>query len=250
MIEIIPAIDIIDGKCVRLSQGDYGQKTVYSTTPLEMARLYAEHGVKRLHLVDLDGAKASHPCNLTSLREIASEKLLAIEWGGGIKSREHLNEVFKAGADYAIIGSLAVKQPELMEEWLKEFGGEKIILGADLRDGKVTVNGWLEDSELTIDDIISRFIPFGLKEAIVTDISKDGMLAGPNVELYKGLQNRFPEITFTVSGGISGIDDIRSLNSLGLPRVIVGKAIYENRISLSDLREFTSKSKNSQLKTK
>lgn len=242
MIEIIPAIDIIDGKCVRLSQGDYGQKTVYSTTPLEMARLYAEHGVKRLHLVDLDGAKASHPCNLTSLREIASEKLLAIEWGGGIKSREHLDEVFKAGADYAIIGSLAVKQPELMEEWLKEFGGEKIILGADLRDGKVSVNGWLEDSELTIDDIISRFIPFGLKEAIVTDISKDGMLAGPNVELYKGLQNRFPEITFTVSGGISGIDDIRSLNSLGLPRVIVGKAIYENRISLSDLREFTSKS--------
>ena len=242
MIEIIPAIDIIDGKCVRLSQGDYGQKTVYSTTPLEMARLYAEHGVKRLHLVDLDGAKASHPCNLTSLREIASEKLLAIEWGGGIKSRDHLDEVFKAGADYAIIGSLAVKQPELMEEWLKEFGGEKIILGADLRDGKVSVNGWLEDSELTIDDIISRFIPFGLKEAIVTDISKDGMLAGPNVELYKGLQNRFPEITFTVSGGISGIDDIRSLNSLGLPRVIVGKAIYENRISLSDLREFTSKS--------
>ncbi|MDE6423163.1 MAG: 1-(5-phosphoribosyl)-5-[(5-phosphoribosylamino)methylideneamino]imidazole-4-carboxamide isomerase [Muribaculaceae bacterium] len=242
MIEIIPAIDIIDGKCVRLSQGDYGQKTVYSTTPLEMARLYAEHGVKRLHLVDLDGAKASHPCNLTSLREIASEQLLAIEWGGGIKSREHLDEVFKAGADYAIIGSLAVKQPELMEEWLKEFGGEKIILGADLRDGKVSVNGWLEDSELTIDDIISRFIPFGLKEAIVTDISKDGMLAGPNVELYKGLQNRFPEITFTVSGGISGIDDIRSLNSLGLPRVVVGKAIYENRISLSDLREFTSKS--------
>ena len=242
MIEIIPAIDIIDGKCVRLSQGDYGQKTVYSTTPLEMARLYAEHGVKRLHLVDLDGAKASHPCNLTSLREIAFEKLLAIEWGGGIKSREHLDEVFKAGADYAIIGSLAVKQPELMEEWLKEFGGEKIILGADLRDGKVSVNGWLEDSELTIDDIISRFIPFGLKEAIVTDISKDGMLAGPNVELYKGLQNRFPEITFTVSGGISGIDDIRYLNSLGLPRVIVGKAIYENRISLSELREFTSKS--------
>ena len=141
MIEIIPAIDIIDGKCVRLSQGDYGQKTVYSTTPLEMARLYAEHGVKRLHLVDLDGAKASHPCNLTSLREIASEQLLAIEWGGGIKSREHLDEVFKAGADYAIIGSLAVKQPELMEEWLKEFGGEKIILGADLRDGKVSVNG-------------------------------------------------------------------------------------------------------------
>ena len=242
MIEIIPAIDIIDGQCVRLSQGDYQQKTVYSATPLDMARLYAEAGVKRLHLVDLDGAKASHPCNLTSLREIASEKLLEIEWGGGIKSREHLDEVFKAGADYAIIGSLAVKQPELMETWLKEFGGEKIILGADLRDGKVSVSGWLEDSELTIDDIINRFLPFGLKEVIVTDISKDGMLAGPNIELYTGLKSRFPQITFTVSGGISGIEDIRTLDTLGLPRVIVGKAIYENRISLPDLKGFISKS--------
>ena len=242
MIEIIPAIDIIDGKCVRLSQGDYQQKTVYSATPLEMARLYAEAGVKRLHLVDLDGAKASHPCNLASLREIASEKLLEIEWGGGIKSCEHLDEVFKAGADYAIIGSLAVKQPELMETWLKEFGGEKIILGADLRDGKVSVSGWLEDSELTIDGIINRFLPFGLKEVIVTDISKDGMLAGPNIELYTGLKSRFPQITFTVSGGISGIEDIRTLDTLGLPRVIVGKAIYEDRISLPDLKGFISKS--------
>ena len=242
MIEIIPAIDIIDGKCVRLSQGDYQQKTVYSATPLDMARLYAEAGVKRLHLVDLDGAKASHPCNLASLRERASEKLLEIEWGGGIKSREHLDEVFKAGADYAIIGSLAVKQPELMETWLKEFGGEKIILGADLRDGKVSVSGWLEDSELTIDDIINRFLPFGLKEVIVTDISKDGMLAGPNIELYTGLKSRFPQITFTVSGGISRIEDIRTLDTLGLPRVIVGKAIYENRISLPNLKEFISKS--------
>ncbi len=238
MIEIIPAIDIIDGKCVRLSQGDYDRKTVYTATPVEMARLYAEAGIKRLHLVDLDGAKASRPCNLASLREIASEYLLKIEWGGGIKSREHLEEVFAAGADYAIIGSLAVKHPEIMEEWIREFGGDKIILGADLRQGKVSVSGWLEDSELSIDDIINRFLPHGLKEVIVTDISKDGMLSGPNVELYTSLQQRFPQITFTVSGGISCIDDIRRLDSLGLPRVIVGKALYENRISLPQFKEF------------
>ena len=233
MIEIIPAIDIINGKCVRLSQGDYKQKTEYAVSPVEMAKNYADAGVRRLHLVDLDGAKAFRPCNLDSLQEIASLGLLDIEWGGGIKSRQHLEEVFEAGAGHAIIGSLAVKQPELMEQWLKEFGGEKIILGADLRDGKVSVSGWLEDSELTIDDIINRFLPYGLKEVIVTDISKDGMLQGPNTQLYVDLARRFPEIIFTVSGGISSIEDIDTLDSHGLPRVIVGKAIYENRIPLS-----------------
>lgn len=233
MIEIIPAIDIINGKCVRLSQGDYQQKTEYAVSPVEMALNYADAGVKRLHLVDLDGAKASRPCNLDSLREIADLGLLDIEWGGGIKSRRHLEDVFEAGAGHAIIGSLAVKQPELMEEWLREFGGEKIILGADLRDGKVSVSGWLEDSELTIDEIINRFLPYGLKEVIVTDISKDGMLQGPNTQLYVDLARRFPEIIFTVSGGISSIEDIDTLDSHGLPRVIVGKAIYENRIPLS-----------------
>lgn len=241
MIEIIPAIDIIGGKCVRLSQGDYAQKTEYEVSPVEMARLYADAGVRRLHLVDLDGAKASHPCNLDSLSEIASLKILDIEWGGGIKSRRHLEEVFEAGADYAIIGSLAVKEPALMEEWLREFGGERIILGADLRDGKVSVNGWLEDSELTVDDIIARFLPHGLKEVIVTDISKDGMLTGPNTQLYVDLCRRFPGVTFTVSGGISSISDIDTLDSLGLPRVIVGKAIYENRIPLPLLKSRLTK---------
>ncbi len=238
MIEIIPAIDIINGKCVRLSQGDYQQKTEYAVSPAEMAQLYADTGVRRLHLVDLDGAKASHPCNLDSLREIADLGLLDIEWGGGIKSREHLEDVFAAGADHAIIGSLAVKQPELMEQWLQEFGGEKIILGADLRNGKVSVSGWLEDSELTIDDIINRFLPYGLKEVIVTDISKDGMLQGPNTQLYIDLASRFPSITFTVSGGISSLDDIINLDNHSLPRVIVGKAIYENRIPLNLLKSY------------
>lgn len=235
MIQIIPAIDIINGECVRLSQGDYGRKTVYTASPLEMARTYAAHGIKRIHLVDLDGAKSGKPCNLPTLREIASLGALDIEWGGGIKNRRHLEEVLKAEAGHAIIGSLAVKQPELMEEWLKEFGGERIVLGADLRDGKVSVSGWLEDSDLTIDDLLERFIPFGLKEAIVTDISKDGMLQGPSTQLYLDLKRRYPEVTFTVSGGISSIDDIKELDRLGLPRVIVGKAIYEGKISLEEL---------------
>ncbi|MDE6008332.1 MAG: 1-(5-phosphoribosyl)-5-[(5-phosphoribosylamino)methylideneamino]imidazole-4-carboxamide isomerase [Muribaculaceae bacterium] len=243
MIEIIPAIDIIDGKCVRLSQGDYTKQTTYSATPREMAQMYADCGVKRIHLVDLDGAKAGKPCNLKSLAEIAALGSLDIEWGGGIKDRTHLEAVIEAGADHAIIGSLAVKQPRLMEEWLEEFGGEKIILGADLRDGKVSVSGWLEDSPLTIHDLMSGFIPHGLKEAIVTDISKDGMLQGPSTQLYLDLAKRYPEIIFTVSGGISSIDDIIALDSHHLPRVIVGKAIYENRISLSDLKNLlTSRS--------
>lgn len=237
MIEIIPAIDIIGGKCVRLSQGDYARKTTYSSTPVEMARLYAGAGIRRLHLVDLDGAKAGKPCNLETLRRIAAENLLKIEWGGGIKSREALDELFLAGADYAIIGSLAVKRPELMEQWLKEFGGERIILGADLRDGKVSVSGWLEDSPLSIHDLIRRFLPFGLKEVICTDISRDGMLQGPSTSLYLDLMKKYPEITFTVSGGISSIEDIRELDRLGLPRVIVGKAIYESRISLEEIKE-------------
>ncbi|MDE6682494.1 MAG: 1-(5-phosphoribosyl)-5-[(5-phosphoribosylamino)methylideneamino]imidazole-4-carboxamide isomerase, partial [Muribaculaceae bacterium] len=166
MIEIIPAIDIINGECVRLSQGDYSRKTTYPATPLEMARLYADAGVKRLHLVDLDGAKAGEPRNLQVLRQISESNLLQIEWGGGIKDRAGLEAVLEAGADYAIIGSLAVKNPEVMEKWLQEFGGERIILGADLRNGKVSVNGWLEDSPLSANELIERFIPFGLKEVI------------------------------------------------------------------------------------
>lgn len=234
--EIIPAIDIIDGRCVRLSQGDYGQKTIYKSTPEEMAKLYEEAGVRRIHLVDLDGAKAGHPCNLASLRKITDSCSLDIEWGGGVKTRGHLDSVLDAGANHVIIGSIAVKDPVKMEEWLTEFGGERIILGADLREGKVAVGGWLEDSSLSIDDLIERFLPFGLKDVIVTDISKDGMLQGPSTELYVGLSKRYPLVSFTVSGGISSIDDIKSLDALGLPRVIVGKAIYENRISLSDLK--------------
>lgn len=238
MIEIIPAIDLIDGRCVRLTQGDYGRQTTYSATPEDMARRFADIGIRRLHLVDLDGAKAGYPCNLRVLERIAGLGIIDVEWGGGIKSCEGLDAVLTAGAGHAIIGSLAVRNPELMEEWLGEFGGERIILGADLRDGKVAVGGWLEDSPLTADDLMKRFIPCGLKETITTDISRDGMLSGPATELYVGLQERYPEVVFTVSGGISSMDDILELDRLGLPRVIVGKAIYEGRISLPDIAAF------------
>ena len=236
--EIIPAIDIIDGKCVRLTQGDYARQTTYAATPVDMAKIYADAGVRRLHLVDLDGAKAGEPCNLPVLEAIASLGLLDIEWGGGIKSPEGLEAVLNAGAAHAIIGSLAVRQPELMESWLKEYGGERIILGADLRDGKVSVNGWFEDSDLSIDSILSRFLPAGLSEAIVTDISRDGMLQGPSTPLYKELAERYPAVTFTVSGGISSMEDILDLDKAGLPRVIVGKAIYENRITINQIKDY------------
>ena len=238
MIEILPAIDIIGGKCVRLSQGDYNQCTTYTPTPADMARMYADAGVKRIHVVDLDGAKSSCPANLKTLEEIASLGAVKIEWGGGIKSRESLSDVLSAGADYAIVGSIAAQKPSLFEEWLGEFGGEKLILGADLKGGKVSVNGWKEEVAMGIEDIVERFLPMGLKEVICTDISKDGMLAGPAFSLYTGLQEKFEGVGFTVSGGISSMEDIVKLDALGLKKVIVGKAIYENKITLEEIRKW------------
>ena len=238
MIQILPAIDIIDGKCVRLSQGDYNQCTTYTPTPADMARMYADAGVERIHMVDLDGAKSSCPANLKTLEEIASLGRVKIEWGGGIKSRESLSDVLSAGADYAIVGSIAAQKPSLFEEWLGEFGGEKLILGADLKDGKVSVNGWKEEVAMGIEEIVERFLPMGLKEVICTDISKDGMLAGPAFTLYTGLQEKFEGVGFTVSGGISSMKDIVKLDALGLKKVIVGKAIYENKITLEEIRQW------------
>ncbi|MCM1448804.1 MAG: 1-(5-phosphoribosyl)-5-[(5-phosphoribosylamino)methylideneamino]imidazole-4-carboxamide isomerase [Clostridiales bacterium] len=237
-IEIIPAIDIIDGECVRLTQGDYGSKKAYDITPVEMARRYELAGITRLHLVDLNGAKAGKPCNLPTLREIASSCNLDIEWGGGIKTPKDLEEALEAGATHIIIGSLAVKQPQIVEQWLRKYGGDKIVLGADVRNGKVAVSGWLEESSLSINDLIEHFIPHGLEEVIVTDISKDGMLQGPSTQLYVQLMELYPQLTFTVSGGISSINDIIELDSLGLPRVIVGKAIYENNITIEEITNF------------
>ena len=234
MIEIIPAIDIIGGNCTRLSQGDYATQKDYGGDPAEWARAYADCGVERIHLVDLEGAKASAPKNLRTLEEIASLGLLTLEWGGGIKDDEALVSVWSAGADDAIIGSIAAKEPELMLGWLKTFGG-RIILGADVRDGKVAVSGWLEDSGIGLEDLLDRFLPAGLEQAIVTDISRDGMLQGPSFDLYRGLQERFPDLKTIVSGGVSSLDDVLRADEMGLPGIIVGKAIYENRITLKDL---------------
>lgn len=238
MIQIIPAIDIIDGKCVRLVQGDYGNCTTYSSTPLDMAKLYADCGIKRIHVVDLDGAKSSSPKNLGILEKISFGTTLEIEWGGGIKTRESLKSVLNAGADYAIIGSIAASKPHLFAHWLEEFGGGQLILGADIRDGKVSVNGWKEDTTMGIEDVIEEFLPHGLTQVICTDISRDGMLEGPSYSLYNGLQEKYKKMEITVSGGISSMEDIIKLDALGLKKVIVGKAIYENRISLKELKKW------------
>lgn len=237
MIEPIPAIDIIEGKCVRLSQGRYDLMSTYASTPLDMVQRYADCGVKRVHVVDLEGAKASSPCNLKTLEKLAGCGAVTIEWGGGIKSSAALKDVFNAGADYAIAGSVAALEPELFKEWLKCYGADKMVLGADLKNGFVAVKGWLEGSSLGVDELIDMFVPEGLSQVICTDISKDGMLQGPSDDLYVRLQGKYPDIDFTVSGGISCMEDIMRLDSLGLRKVIIGKAIYEGRIDLKDIEK-------------
>ena len=239
MITIIPAIDLIDGSCVRLTQGDYDRKTTYYKDPLDVARRYEDCGIKRLHLVDLDGAKASHPVNLKVLERLATSTSLQIQYGGGIKSSDALKEVFAAGARRAICGSIAVKQPESFREWLAEFGPERMVLGADTRDGRIAINGWLEAAQMGVEELIESFQNAGLSQVICTDIAKDGMLSGPSVPLYVKLQKLFPEIEITVSGGISSWDDIENLDRNGLKSVIVGKAIYEGRITFEQLAQYS-----------
>lgn len=234
MTDILPAIDLIDGRCVRLTKGDYGHKKVYDASPVDMAKRYADCGVRRIHLVDLDGAKISAPVNLRTLERIADSVDVELEWGGGIASEENLSSVFSAGADKAIIGSVAALRPELFSRWLGIWG-QKLIFGADLRNGKVAVKGWLEEAAAPLSGLMEQFIHLGLKECICTDISRDGMLEGPSFGLYRELCEAYPGIGFTASGGISSMADIEKLNEMGMPRAIVGKAIYENRITLKDI---------------
>ena len=234
MMQILPAIDIIDGRCVRLTRGDYAQKKVYDASPVDMAARYADCGVTRIHLVDLDGARLSAPANLAVLEQIASRGEVETEWGGGIANETALRNVFDAGATKAIIGSVAALKPALFADWLTRFGADRLILGADVRDGKVAVKGWQESAGLRASALIAGFE--GLKEVICTEISRDGMLGGPAFDLYKALQTEFPSVAFTASGGISSMDDLRALDAMGMPRAIVGKAIYENRISLEEIK--------------
>ena len=235
---IIPAIDLMDGKCVRLTQGDYGQKKEYSADPLDMARQYEDCGVTRLHVVDLDGAKAKQPCNLRTLEKIASGTSLDVEWGGGIKDSIALKSALDAGAGRIICGSIAVDNRDEFTSWIAQFGASRIILGADVREGKVATHGWLKDSGLTLEELMGWYVPCGLSQMICTDISKDGMLQGPTFDLYARLQAEYPEQDIIVSGGISSMDDIYRLNEMGLRHVIVGKAIYEGRIKLDELKDF------------
>lgn len=242
MIEIIPAIDIIDGRCVRLVKGDYSAKKIYDCSPVDMAMQYADCGVRRIHMVDLDGARAQAPKNLKTLEEVASKAGVEIEWGGGISRTPALQSVFDAGATQAIIGSVAAIYPNEFSHWLKDFGGEKILLGSDVKDGVVAVKGWIEKTQLTLNEQISWFIEDGLKYVITTDISRDGLLQGPSFELYTAIMKDFPQIVVTASGGISCMADIEKLSSLGVPKVIVGKAIYEGLISLEDISKWQSQS--------
>jgi len=236
MIEIIPAIDIIGGQCVRLEQGDYGRQKTYSADVLEVARGYEAIGVRRLHMVDLDGARESFPQNLATLEKVSTGTKLDIQYGGGIKSSGALEAVFAAGAKRAICGSVAVTAPEKFRAWLGEFGPERMILGADIKDGKVATHGWLESSEVTVEQLIDIFAADGLSRVICTDISKDGMLQGPAFDLYDRLQRRYPAIEITVSGGIGSFADIVRLERMNLRSVIVGKAIYEGKITLTEIK--------------
>ncbi|MDR1730224.1 MAG: 1-(5-phosphoribosyl)-5-[(5-phosphoribosylamino)methylideneamino]imidazole-4-carboxamide isomerase [Prevotellaceae bacterium] len=241
MIEIIPAIDIIDGKCVRLSQGDYGQKKVYNENPLEVAKMFENAGIRRLHLVDLDGAKAQHIVNYKVLERIANGTSLIIDFGGGLKSDDDLRIAFECGAEMVTGGSIAVKNPDVFSSWIKQFGAGKIILGADVKDEKIAVGGWLENTDVDLIPFIRSFTAKGIDKVICTDISKDGMLQGTAVDLYGKILDSFPGLYLIASGGVSSMTDIETLEKAGVPAVITGKAIYEGKIKMKDLENFIEK---------
>ena len=234
--KVIPAIDIIDGKCVRLSKGDYDTKKIYHENPLDIAKEYEAHGIQYLHLVDLDGAKAKTIKNLKTLEMLASQTDLIIDFGGGIKTRESLENAFNAGANQVTIGSIAVENSKLCEEWITKFGAEKLILGADCLNRKIKTSGWLTDSDLDVLDFIQSYERKGIKEVICTDISKDGMLQGPSFELYKQLLIKYP-FELIASGGITSTEDVLKLKAIGASGAIIGKAIYEGLIDLEKLNE-------------
>lgn len=238
MIEIIPAIDIIDGKCVRLSQGDYNQAKIYNEDPLEVAKMFETHGIRRLHLVDLDGAKAKRIINYKVLERIASRTSLKIDFGGGLRSDMDLEIAFDNGAEMVTGGSIAIKDPEVFERWINIFGPDKIILGADCRDKKIAIQGWVESTDISVFSFIETWRKKGIDKIICTDIDRDGMLKGPAVDLYKEILNVDEEPYLIASGGVSSIKDIEELELAGVPAVIFGKAIYEGKILLKELTKF------------
>lgn len=235
MIELIPAIDIIDGKCVRLTKGDYEQKTVYRDSPVEVAKEFEALGFRRLHVVDLDGAKSRHIVNVDVLRRITTETRLTVDFGGGIKTDEDIEKAFDAGAQMVTVGSIAVTRPDLFGQWLQKYGPERMILGADVRNGKISINGWKEDSAEDLLPFLRKYIEQGVKNVLCTEISKDGTLQGPAIGLYKEVMAAYPTLHLIASGGVSSKEDIKALERDGIPAVVFGKAIYEGKINLKEL---------------
>lgn len=235
MIQLIPAIDIINGQCVRLTKGDYDQKTVYRDSPAEVAQEFESIGFKRLHVVDLDGAKSKHIVNTDVLRQIVLQTHLCVDFGGGIKTDDDIETAFANGAEMVTVGSIAVINPDLFISWLQIYGADRLILGADVRNGKISINGWKEDSTEDLLPFFKKYIDAGVKNVLCTEISKDGTLQGPAIDLYKRVMQEYPDLHLIASGGVSSIDDIRALDAAGIPAVVFGKAIYEGKIDLHEL---------------
>ena len=242
MIELIPAIDIINGQCVRLTKGDYDQKTVYRNSPAEVAKEFEQFGFRRLHVVDLDGAKSKHIVNSGVLSRITAETNLVVDFGGGIKTDADIEKAFAAGASMVTVGSIAVTQPDLFMGWLEKYGPERMILGADVRHGKISINGWKEDSTEDLLPFLRRYIDAGVRNVLCTEISKDGTLSGPAIDLYREVMTAYPELHLIASGGVSSLDDILALEAAGIPAVVFGKAIYEGKINLKDLWDWQNAS--------
>ena len=234
--QIIPAIDIIDGKCVRLTQGDYTQKKIYNERPLEVAMQFEDAGLKRLHLVDLDGAKAGSVKNWKVLELLAGKTNLIIDFGGGIKTSKDVDIVLESGAAMATVGSVAVKNEKDFLGWITQYGADKFLLGADVKDEKIAVGGWLETTDIWVYDFIRKYMDQGIKQVFCTDVSKDGKLEGPSLSLYQDIITEFPKLEFIASGGVSSVQDLEDLKSIGCSGAIVGKAIYEGRINIKDLK--------------
>lgn len=237
MITLIPAIDIIGGRCVRLTKGDYSTEKVYADDPAEVARRMEELGFRRLHVVDLDGARSKHVVNLEVLRRITQETQLVVDFGGGVKTEQDLRLAFNAGAAMVTVGSIAVTEPERVLGWLQEFGPERLVLGADVRDRRISINGWKEESQQELLPFLNQYMAAGMKHVLCTEISKDGMLQGPATPLYRSIMSAFPQCGLIASGGVSCIEDIRQLHEASIPAVVFGKAIYEGRINLQQLLE-------------
>ncbi|MDO4933086.1 MAG: 1-(5-phosphoribosyl)-5-[(5-phosphoribosylamino)methylideneamino]imidazole-4-carboxamide isomerase [Prevotella sp.] len=235
MIELIPAIDIIDGKCVRLTKGDYQQKAVYCDSPADIAKKMEAIGYKRLHVVDLDGAKSRHIVNTVALQSITTATSLTVDFGGGIKTDRDIETAFNNGASMVTVGSVAVTSPELLDTWIERYGADRIVLGADVRDRRIAINGWKEDSELELLHFLNHYVKRGIRKVLCTDISRDGTLTGPAILLYKDIMTAFPDLHLIASGGVSCMEDIEKLNEAGIPAVVFGKAIYEGRIDMKKL---------------